>query len=208
MKKFFEDFKKFITRGNVIDMAVGVIVGSAFTAIVTSLTNNIIRPFINWILAMIMGGDGLSSIFTFLKKVEVWDATANNGTGAYVTDLTNSIYIDWGALITAIIDFFIIAFVIFTVVRLINKSREFMMKTAADLDKAYPDRKERKILKERGINLKDRKAVKEGLLQLLKEEEQAKAQAEANKPKPEKTEDILKDIRALLQAQSKTEENK
>ena len=126
----------------------------------------------------------------------------------YFKMLKNSIYIDWGALITAIIDFFIIAFVIFTVVRLINKSREFMMKTAADLDKAYPDRKERKILKERGINLKDRKAVKEGLLQLLKEEEQAKAQAEANKPKPEKTEDILKDIRALLQAQSKTEENK
>ena len=145
MKKFFEDFKKFITRGNVIDMAVGVIVGGAFTAIVTSLTNNIIRPFINWILALIMGGDGLSSIFTFLKKVEVWDAAANNGAGAYVTDLANSIYIDWGALITAIIDFLIIAFVIFTVVRLINKSREFMMKTAADLDKAYPDRKERKI---------------------------------------------------------------
>ena len=201
-----KEFKEFISKGNVIDMAVGVIVGGAFTAIVTSLTNNIIRPFINWILALIMGGDGLSSVFTFLKKVEVWDATANNGLGAYVPDLANSIYIDWGALITAIIDFLIIAFVIFTIVRLINKSREFMEKTVADLDKAYPDKKERKILKERGINLKDRKAVKEGLLQLIKEAEEEKAKAEANKPKVEKTEDILKDIRALLQAQSKTEE--
>lgn len=205
MKKFFEDFKKFITRGNVIDMAVGVIVGAAFTAIVTSLTNNIIRPFINWILSIITGGGGLSEVFTFLKKVEVVDAV----TGEKVVDLANSIYIDWGALITAIIDFFIIAFVIFTVVRIINKSKEFMEKTVADLDKAYPDRKERKILKERGVNLKDRKAVKEGLLQLIKEAEEEKAKAEANKPKQEKTEDILKDIRTLLQNQSqiKTEEN-
>ena len=201
MKKFWQDFKKFITRGNVIDMAVGVIVGGAFTAIVTSLTNNIIRPFINWILAMITGGDGLSSVFTFLKKATMVDAA----TGEVVVDLANSIYIDWGALITAIIDFFIIAFVIFTVVRLINKSREFMIKTARDLDKAYPDRRERKILKARGINLRDRQAVKEGLLQLIKEEEEAQAAAaaaEANKPKPEKAEDILKDIRTLLQAQA------
>ena len=199
MKKFFEDFKKFITRGNVVDMAVGVIVGGAFTAIVTSLTNNIIRPFINWILAIITGGDGLSAVYTFLKKVYVKDAVT--GIATTEVDLKNSIYIDWGALITAIIDFFIIAFVIFTVVRLINKSRDFMKKTAKDLDKAYPDRKERKILKSRGVNLRDRKAVKEGLQQLLKEEEEAKAAAEANKPKPETQEDILKDIRALLKAQ-------
>ena len=90
MKKFFEDFKKFITRGNVIDMAVGVIVGGAFTAIVTSLTNNIIRPFINWILALITGGHGLEAVYTYLKKVEVWDAAANEGVGAYVVDLKNS----------------------------------------------------------------------------------------------------------------------
>ena len=51
MKKFFGEFKKFITRGNILDLAVGVIVGGAFTAIVTSLTNNIIRPLINWIIA-------------------------------------------------------------------------------------------------------------------------------------------------------------
>ena len=55
MKKFFREFKTFITRGNVMDMAVGVIIGGAFTAIVTALTNNIIRPFINWIVAAIVG---------------------------------------------------------------------------------------------------------------------------------------------------------
>ena len=50
MKKFFAEFKKFITRGNIVDMAVGVIVGSSFTAIVNGLSNNILKPIINWLL--------------------------------------------------------------------------------------------------------------------------------------------------------------
>ena len=50
IKKFFEEFKKFITRGNVLDMAVGVIVGGAFTSIVNGLSNNILKPLINWCL--------------------------------------------------------------------------------------------------------------------------------------------------------------
>ena len=49
MKKFAKEFKQFITRGNVLDMAVGIIVGGAFTAIITSLVNNILTPLINWI---------------------------------------------------------------------------------------------------------------------------------------------------------------
>jgi len=194
MKKFFEDFKKFITRGNVIDMAVGVIVGGAFTAIVTSLTNNIIRPFINWVLALLTGGDGLSAVFTFLKKVEVTDAV----TGVTSVDLANSIYIDWGALITAIIDFMIIAFVIFTIVRLINKSRDYINKSV----KEVPTRQERKELKALGVNMKDWNEVKRELKKLRDSKIVPPA------PAPEKTEDILKDIRELLKNQQaeKTEE--
>lgn len=202
MKKFFGEFKKFITRGNIVDMAVGVIVGSAFTAIVTALTNSIIKPFINWILAMITGGNGLSSIYTFLKKVEITDAV----TGETTVDLVNSIYINWGDFIVKILDFLIIAFVIFTMVKIINKSREYMQKAADRIEKAYPNRAERKELKKRGVDLKDRKAVQEGLKQLIEEQEEARKQAEANKPKVEKTEDILKDIRTLLQAQQPKEE--
>jgi len=202
MKKFFGEFKKFITRGNIVDMAVGVIVGSAFTAIVTALTNSIIKPFINWILAMITGGNGLSSIYTFLKKVEITDAV----TGEKTVDLVNSIYINWGDFIVKILDFLIIAFVIFTMVKIINKSREYMQKAADRIEKAYPNKAERKELKKRGVDLKDRKAVQEGLKQLIEEQEEARKQAEANKPKVEKTEDILKDIRTLLQAQQPKEE--
>ncbi|MCM1043306.1 MAG: MscL family protein, partial [Corallococcus sp.] len=69
MKKFFKEFKDFITRGNVLDMAVGVIVGGAFTAIVNALSNNILKPFINWLLALIFGANSLSELYTFLKIV-------------------------------------------------------------------------------------------------------------------------------------------
>ena len=101
LKLFFEEFKKFIARGNIIDLSVGVIIGSAFSAIVTSLTNKIIMPFINWLLSL-GGTNGLESAYTFLKKVYAEDGVT--------VDLSKSIYIDWGAFITAILNFFLIAF--------------------------------------------------------------------------------------------------
>ncbi len=121
MKKFFKEFKTFITRGNVLDMAVGVIVGGAFTAIVNALSNNILKPVINWVLALIFGQDSLSNIYTYLKKVYVKDALGNVTSEI---DLTQSIYIDWGSFINAIINFIIIAFVLFCIVKAINKVQE------------------------------------------------------------------------------------
>ena len=116
IKGFFEEFKKFITRGNVLDMAVGVIVGGAFTAIVNGLSNNVLKPIINWLLTLILGSNGLSGAITMLSPA--YDAT----TGALV--LADSIYIDWGAFISAIINFFLIAFVLFTIVKLFNELSE------------------------------------------------------------------------------------
>lgn len=133
MKKFFKEFKEFITRGSVLDMAVGVIVGSAFTAIVTALSNNILKPIINWILTLIFGQNSLSDIYTYLKKVEV------DG----VVDLTQSIYIDWGAFINAIINFIIIAFVLFVIVKSINnfqrKMRELEEKVKKQDEQPAPE---------------------------------------------------------------------
>ena len=125
MKNFFSEFKKFITRGNVVDMAVGVIVGSSFTAIVNGLSNYILKPFINFILAKIFGEDSLSEIYTFLIKAEksadVLDADGNVIGTEIVPDLAESIYIDWGAFINTVINFFLIALVLFTIVKVINK---------------------------------------------------------------------------------------
>ena len=94
MKNFFNEFKKFIMRGNVIDLAVGVIIGAAFQAIVTSLTTDIISPFLG-----IFGGMNFDQL-----SFEI-----------------NGAVIGYGKFITAIINFLIMAFVIFLLVKLINK---------------------------------------------------------------------------------------
>ena len=114
IKTFFEEFKKFITRGNVLDMAVGVIVGGAFTAIVNGLSNNILKPIINWLIALILGSNGLEGAITILSPAYIGG----------VLDLENSIYIDWGAFISAIINFLLIAFVLFTIVKVMNRLSE------------------------------------------------------------------------------------
>ena len=120
IKNFFDEFKKFITRGNVLDMAVGVIVGGAFTAIVNGMSNYILKPIINWILALVLGKEGLSGAITMLSpsfKDVLDDAGVVIGKEL---DLATSIYIDWGAFISAIINFLLIAFVLFAIVKMMN----------------------------------------------------------------------------------------
>lgn len=210
MKKFFGEFKKFITRGNVVDMAVGVIVGGAFTGIVNGLSNYVLKPLINWILALIIGKDGLSGAITMLspswKSVEILDE-AGQGTGImeWVWDLPNSIYIDWGSFISAIINFFIIAFVLFAIVKVINNVRE-----NGDEAKAQNASKKelKKELKAAGIKYSDKEAVnafvaqkeaeaKAAEEQAAKEAEEAAARERAENPT---TEDLLKQILATIQA--------
>ncbi len=99
------EFKKFIFRGNVVDMAVGVIVASAFSKIVTSLTNAIIMPIINWILSNFIKDGEIKTIL----RPEVVDAEG-------VVTVTE-IAINWSVFIQAIIDFLLIAVFIFTVVK-------------------------------------------------------------------------------------------
>ena len=115
-KGFWTEFKAFITRGNILDMAVGIIVGGAFTAIVNALCNNILKPIVNWILALILGTDSLSEVYTFLTTAYTTDET-----GAQVIDLANSIYIDWGTFINAIINFLLIALVLFLIIKALMK---------------------------------------------------------------------------------------
>ena len=189
MKKFFQEFKKFITRGNVVDMAVGVIVGGAFTAIVNGLSNFILKPVINWLLGIIIGADTLSEQMTFLTKVYI--------EGTDEIDLAQSIYIDWGSFINAIINFIIVAFVLFVIVKIFNKFRE----DSEALKAGKASKAERKALKAEGKNWRDREVVA-----AYRAEIKAKAAAEAaEKARLEKeanptTEDLLKMILAELKA--------
>lgn len=103
MKKFLNEFKDFITKGNVLDMAVGVIIGAAFKDIVTSLTNNIIQPVLDLIVKTEFGAK------LMLK------APAGEIPG---------IYLEYGQFITAVINFLIMAFVIFLIVKAVKKAEE------------------------------------------------------------------------------------
>ena len=197
MKKFFSEFKKFIMRGNVVDMAVGVIVGSSFTAIVNALSNNILKPVINWILAMVFGKDSLKELYTFLKT-----AYTVNDDGLEEIDLAASIYIDWGAFINAVINFFIVALVLFTIVKMINKLRADQKAFSERLADLTLDRSERKELKKAGVNVKDKQAIKEYFENKKKaaekaaEEEKKAAEEKARQERLNNptTEDLLKDI--------------
>ena len=197
MKKFFGEFKKFITRGNVLDMAVGVIVGGAFTAIVNGLSNFVLKPIINYVLYLILGKDSLTNVYTFLGDI-VYTTDAD---GNRIPDLANCFYIDWGSLINAILNFLIIAFVLFMIVRTVNDLKDGSL---ADNDKMTKD--DIKAMRKEGIKLSDKDAVKKWLddKAARKAEEEAKAKAEAEeKARLDRlanptTEDLLKEILAIM----------
>ncbi|MBQ8295653.1 MAG: large conductance mechanosensitive channel protein MscL [Clostridia bacterium] len=206
VKKFFEEFKKFITRGNVLDMAVGVIVGGAFTAIVNGMSNFILKPIINWILALVIGKDGLEGAITMLSpayKDVLNDAGAVIGTEL---DLANSIYIDWGSFISAIINFLLIAFVLFMIVRTMNKIAEAQAKMIDGMDL---DEKKAvaKIRREQKVSKKEAKVIyeqqfAEAAAKKAEEErvaaELAAADAAAAEAKAMANTKLLEEIRDLL----------
>lgn len=190
---FFKEFKAFITRGNVVDMAVGVIIGGAFSAIVTALTNKIIKPFIDWIVQLATGGTQLG-LYTFLKKVFILDPT----TGAKTADIdfTNSIYIDWGAFIMAIIDFLLIALVLFIILKVVMKLNK-MRADFHDADKREINHRAKQIATEKGISKKEALEEVKAEIAAKKAEEEAAAAANAAPPAPT-TEELLTQIRDLL----------
>lgn len=114
-----KEFKDFIAKGNVMDMAVGIIIGAAFTAIVTSLVGDIINP----IIGLITGGTDFSGHYTVLNDVAVAPGTAL----AAAKDAGANVFA-WGAFFSAILNFLIIAFVVFLLVKMVNRVKDAAMK--------------------------------------------------------------------------------
>lgn len=106
VKKFMNEFKKFISRGNVMDMAVGVIIGGAFTAIVNSLVNDIFMP----LLSLITGGFDIAGM------------SVSFGVGE------NAATLNYGAFLSAVINFLLIALVIFCIIKAMNTAKDKMIK--------------------------------------------------------------------------------
>ena len=112
MKNFIEEFKKFIMRGNVMDLAVGVIIGGAFQAIINSLVNDVIMPLIG----LITGGIDFSNLFIQLSGEKYATLAEAQAAGVAV--------FAYGNFITAVLNFLIIAFVIFLLVKGMNRLAE------------------------------------------------------------------------------------
>ncbi len=122
MKKFISEFKEFALKGNMIDMAIGVIIGGAFTALVGAFTTNIVNP----LLALIPGVNSLDEALKIVLKEAEFDAA-----GELVAE---EVAIRFGAFISAIITFIILALIVFMIVKAINKARaaEAARKAAAE----------------------------------------------------------------------------
>lgn len=181
MKKFWEDFKKFISRGNVIDMAIGVTVASAFTAIVTAFTKGFISPF----LALISGNSSLDTM-TIVIKEAILDAE-----GAVVTP---AVEILWGGFVQKIIDFLIIAFVLFIVMRITSAVMARSKKIRQNVINALTDADE--VAKEKEAEAKAKAEAEAKALQEAAEKEAAKIKAEEDRCKEQVA--LLREIRDLL----------
>jgi len=153
MKKFFAEFKNFIMKGNVLNLAVAVIIGGAFGKIIASLVKDILMP----VISLILGGGGFENYKFVITAADAANGIAENA-------------INYGLFIQNVIDFVIVAFVIFLIVKLFGKLNE-----VANMKK-----------------IKEEEALKLAAEQQKKEQEAV----EAKKPK---VEDLLIDIKKLLE---------
>lgn len=195
MKKFFREFKEFISRGNILDLAVGMIIGAAFTAIVTALTANILQPLINLALAKILGSDGLAGAITMLSPAYlIEDGEYVIVNGEKVVDLANSIYIDWGAFISAIINFILIALVLFCILKMLMRAKG----ASAPKYGETLTKEEYKAYRKQGKTKEEIAAIDAELTAAKKAEEEKAAAAAAAEAAANSPEALLKDIRDIL----------
>lgn len=193
MRKFFGEFKKFISRGNVMDMAVGTIIGAAFTAIVTALSNGILKPLINWVIYLCCGGnkDALTKIYTVLVPGYAEDGVT--------LDIAKSIVIDWGAFISAIINFLLIAIVLFCIVKAFNRVKDANenVKSAAKHDSPFT-KEELRAMRKAGKSKAEIAAAEDARrAEIAEAARKAEEEAKANAPKT--SEQLLAEIVDLLQ---------
>ena len=188
MKKFFEEFKKFITRGNVVDMAIGVAVAGAFTKIVNAFTNGFVSP----VVGLITGGANLADQKAIIRPAEI--EILADGTEKIVTP---EVALLWGAFVQNIVDFLIIAFVLFTVMKLFNAIAAKAKEAAEDLRLS----EEEKAAIEAGKKAEaEKKAAEEAAAKKAAEEAAKKAEEEKQRAKEisENTEKLLMEIRDIL----------
>ncbi len=182
MKKLWKEFKAFISRGSVLDLAVGVVIGGAFSAIITAVVNKILMPIVNMVLSYATNG---AELCTVLPHSILWeDATAEQQAATTMTtvngvDYFRVFYINWSSVIEAVLNFFFIALTLFIILKVVNsaisKRNALKAKVEAEAYKKWAE-----------AHPEEAKA---------KEEAEAKAKAEAEAQaaiKPATTDDVVK----------------
>ncbi len=189
MRKLFEEFKKFIKRGNVVDMAVGVAVASAFTAIVNAFTKGFISPLI----AMLTGESQLEEM-KWIIRPEVLDEAGE----VVVAEIS----ILWGAFIQAMVNFLIIAIALFAVMKIATAVRERAEKINKEIRSRLTDEDE-KLAQEAAKAKADAEEAERAEAEKIAEAERAEKEAkEAEKARLEREEALLTEIRDLLKQKS------
>ena len=188
MKKLIEEFKKFVKRGNVVDMAVGVAVASAFTAIVNAFTKGFISPLI----ALLTGESNLDEVKLILRH------ELTNVVDGETVVVQSEVALLWGAFVQAIINFFIIALALFAVMKIASMIRARAEKFSKDVKNHFTDAEEKAA--EAAAKEKAEAEAK------AKEEAEAKAEAErlaaeakaAEEARLKREEELLTEIRDLI----------
>ena len=136
MKKLLKEFAEFINKGNALALAIGVIIGAAFTAIVTAINKQIISPLLGWVL----GGYNLAESEA-LMTVLTWEEEIVDGVATGKMIPANAIY--WGALIQSVIDFLLTAIILFAIFKIVSGFREAAIKAAEKLQEAIKEAEEK-----------------------------------------------------------------
>ena len=202
LKELWGEFKKFISRGNVVDMAVGVVIGTAFTAIVNAVTKGILMPLVNWAVTSATGGQGLEGLRTVLgTPAYVLDEV----TGAQIIDWASTNFIDWGTFINAVIDFLLIALLLFTILKVF-----VALQNAAKGVNGEEAKAKRKLVRANmrsGMSYAEASAqADETIAADQKAAEDATAAEEAAAAAKPTTEQLLAEIRDLLAASKSDKE--
>ena len=124
MKRLIEEFKKFIMRGNVLDMAIGVVIATAFGKITSSLVNDLLMPFISWLC----GSRDMSALNIVLRPAEVVNGEVVN----------EAIIFGLGSFVGTVIDFLLIALVVFLILKAFNKASELSHRKSEEEAQAQP----------------------------------------------------------------------
>ena len=198
MKKFWQDFQKFIKRGNVVDMAVGVAVASAFTAIVTAFT----KGFINPLLALISNNSTQDELKWVIRPEIIDEATEEI--------IQSEVAILWGGFVQAIINFIIVALSLFIVMRLAAHFSTRAKKLSTDVKNLLTDEDEKAAAAAEALKLEEEAKAK-AEAEMKAKEEAARLEAEAlaqaklleKENREKREEELLSEIRDLLRAMGK-----